>query len=568
MNHHSDGQDRRRRKVHFAPNAITTLEVSDQFAVRCRLGVIEEANSAAASFLGIDGTARLIGCSLMDFVTADYRPVIGELLDLRVVELAPIPLMLRLPSGETRHAEIKIHPARELGAGSAIVTLRDLGAQTKLAMRARRMDTLFRLLVDNAMHMICRCQGDRVVYVNRAGRDLLAHAADHGEVDWAIWDFFDEPYRGLFQEDPAILLEESGILPVRFRRRDGRAIDVQIRITRLQDDEGHAGEYMLEARDITGQNRAVAALKTMNETLERRVTDRTAELAIQKGFLERLLSAMPNPVWWKDLDGCYRGFNPAFSALMGASDESWIGRRIEDVAPGEHVALSKLRDEQALSGPPIAYEMTLNGHQPPRHFLVNKTAWLDEQGSPAGLIGVMVDISRQKSLETELRKLATTDALTGVFNRRHFMEESQEMTAVARRHQRDLSVMMLDIDHFKRINDTFGHPVGDLAIRALASTCAGMLRGSDILGRLGGEEFAICLPETDAAGAMILAERIRNAIAAIKVEAGDRIVTFTGSIGVATLVPDDMSVEQPLARADQALYVAKNSGRNRVVAAE
>jgi diguanylate cyclase (GGDEF)-like protein/PAS domain S-box-containing protein len=556
--------ERRTRKVQFASNAITTLEVSDHFAALCRFGRVIEANSAAARFFGFNDTKGLIGCDLRDFVADDYRAVLSELLDLKVVELALIPLPVQLPDGHTREAEIKVHPARELGDGCAIVTLRDLAVQNRLAQQARQMDALSRLLVDNAMHMICRCRGERVIYINRAGRDLVHHRSDSGEVDWPVWTFFDEPYRSLFQEDLSALLDEDGIVPVRFRRLDGEAIDVQVRITRLPM-QGDDTQFMLEARDITGQNRAVSALRTMNETLERRVADRTAELDIQKSFLERLLEAMPNPVWWKDLNGCYRGFNSAFARLMSARQEDWVGRSIEDVAPGEHVALSKIRDEQALTGPPIAYEMELQRAGGPLQFLVNKTAWLDDRKQPAGLIGVMIDISRQKSLENELRRLATTDAMTGTFNRRHFMEQAEEMVAVARRHGRALTVMMLDIDHFKRINDTFGHPVGDEAIKALASTCAGGLRGSDILGRLGGEEFAICLPETDLHGCLILAERMREAVEAICVHTEGHEVRFTSSIGVAALSPTDSGIDLLLARADQALYRAKNGGRNRVV---
>ncbi|CAA7616516.1 FOG: GGDEF domain [Magnetospirillum sp. LM-5] len=557
--------ERRKRKVQFSDNAIVTLEVTDQFAARCRFGTVEEANSAAARFLGVAQLEGLLGRSLLDFIADDYRPVIQELLDLHVVELDPIPLMIHTPDGKSREAEIKIHPARELGDGSAIVTLRDLAAQTRAAMQARRMDALFRSLVDNAMHMICRCHGERVVYINSSGRDLIGLSPDDGEANWPIWTFFDEPYRSLFHEDLSALLDETGIVPVRFRRIDGSAIDVQVRITRLPDEDNDI-EFMLEARDITGQNKAVSALRAMNDSLERRVAERTSELNIQKGFLERLLTAMPNPVWWKGLDGRYLGFNNAFATLLNADSDTWVGRSIEDVAPGDHVALSKARDEQALNGPPIAYEMELQAGDGKRQFLVNKTAWLNERQQPAGLIGVMVDISRQKDLENELRRLATTDALTGTFNRRHFMEQAAEMVAVARRHHRAASVMMLDIDHFKRINDTYGHPVGDLAIKALATTCMGALRGSDILGRLGGEEFAICLPETDLTGCRILAERMREAVAAICVEADGHQVRFTASIGIAGLEEADHSVDIVLARADQALYRAKNGGRNRVVA--
>jgi diguanylate cyclase (GGDEF)-like protein len=125
---------------------------------------------------------------------------------------------------------------------------------------------------------------------------------------------------------------------------------------------------------------------------------------------------------------------------------------------------------------------------------------------------------------------------------------------------------MLDIDHFKRINDTFGHPVGDEAIKAMATTCAEAIRTIDHLGRLGGEEFAVILPDTDLAAALLVAERIRAAVAAIAIPAETANVIFTTSIGVAEQTPSDSSVESLLSRADAALYAAKNGGRNKVVA--
>ncbi|TAN61961.1 MAG: GGDEF domain-containing protein, partial [Magnetospirillum sp.] len=131
---------------------------------------------------------------------------------------------------------------------------------------------------------------------------------------------------------------------------------------------------------------------------------------------------------------------------------------------------------------------------------------------------------------------------------------------------RPLSGLMLDIDHFKRINDTFGHPVGDLAIKAMADACADAIRAIDALGRLGGEEFAIVLPDTELAAAVMVAERIRAAVSQIAIATDKEPVTFTTSIGVAQLTEADLSVEALLSRADAALYGAKNSGRNKVVA--
>ncbi|XLZ72171.1 GGDEF domain-containing protein [Massilia sp. SR12] len=164
----------------------------------------------------------------------------------------------------------------------------------------------------------------------------------------------------------------------------------------------------------------------------------------------------------------------------------------------------------------------------------------------------------------ELTRLASTDSLSGLANRRHFMESGQREMARARRHKRPLAVLMLDIDHFKRINDTFGHAAGDKVIEQVAQACRARTRNIDLAGRLGGEEFALLLPETGATAAQVLAERIRHAIATLDARQHGLPFPVSVSIGIAVLEAGDASLEALLARADQVLYRAKSLGRNQV----
>ena len=189
-----------------------------------------------------------------------------------------------------------------------------------------------------------------------------------------------------------------------------------------------------------------------------------------------------------------------------------------------------------------------------------------------GRLEAELSLSRQElqhraQVEVELRRWATTDALTGMANRRHFLELCEREMQRAQRYGRPMTVAIFDVDLFKRINDGFGHATGDRALRALAQTTQASLRETDHAGRLGGEEFGLLLPETDLAGATELAERLRAAIAAIRLEAGGRAVPLTVSIGLAGLSPADPSVDALFARADQAMYRAKQSGRDRVAVA-
>ncbi|MBK8522954.1 MAG: GGDEF domain-containing protein [Betaproteobacteria bacterium] len=165
----------------------------------------------------------------------------------------------------------------------------------------------------------------------------------------------------------------------------------------------------------------------------------------------------------------------------------------------------------------------------------------------------------------ELQHLATTDLMTGINNRHHFLSLLYHEFARGRRYKAPLSLMVLDLDFFKQINDGYGHAAGDAALKMFASAATDCLRGMDVIGRLGGEEFGILLPSTAVDQAEAVAERIRVAVAKIAIDTDLGTVRFTTSIGVAQSQEEDESVDVLLARADAALYAAKAAGRNRVV---
>ena len=190
----------------------------------------------------------------------------------------------------------------------------------------------------------------------------------------------------------------------------------------------------------------------------------------------------------------------------------------------------------------------------------------------AGMIaiyGFMTDHSRRRlfGVKAELLRIARTDGLTNVFNRRFFIEMAGREVARSKRYNHPICCMMLDIDHFKNINDTFGHQAGDEVLKEMAKASVSAIREIDIFGRLGGEEFAIALPETDIDDAMNLAERIRQMLDQLEMGADDKHIAITVSIGVAVLTSTDDTIESILKRADEALYRAKSSGRNKVLAA-
>jgi diguanylate cyclase (GGDEF)-like protein len=166
----------------------------------------------------------------------------------------------------------------------------------------------------------------------------------------------------------------------------------------------------------------------------------------------------------------------------------------------------------------------------------------------------------------QVQKLAITDELTGMNNRRHFFDLAQAEFARTERFARPLSLMMLDLDHFKRINDTFGHPIGDVVLQSVARLCLNNVRQIDIMGRYGGEEFILLLPETDSPSAVQAAERLRTLVERKDIETPKGSLSVTISIGVATLTEGIKSLEKLIDQADEALLQAKGEGRNRVIA--
>ena len=172
-----------------------------------------------------------------------------------------------------------------------------------------------------------------------------------------------------------------------------------------------------------------------------------------------------------------------------------------------------------------------------------------------------------KRAQIQLQEQATTDSLTGIFNRRHFLELAEREFQRTLRYKDDLSLLMIDLDFFKKVNDHHGHAAGDKVLIGFTDICRKNLREIDIFGRLGGEEFAILLPQTSINEAKITAERLRSLVAQSDMDTGNQKLRMTISIGVASLKPEEDKLSAVLKRADDAVYEAKRNGRNQVALA-
>jgi diguanylate cyclase (GGDEF)-like protein len=263
-------------------------------------------------------------------------------------------------------------------------------------------------------------------------------------------------------------------------------------------------------------------------------------------------------------------FNPAAAALLAGIHRKNIGRVVPDL-------LTQVPDlERALASAQGSVEVSLELAEIVRTYEVRSwplfqttraadAVTVPDDRRPVGSAVIFADVTNQVRLREELRQNAETDSLTGIANRRRFHQALEiECMRYTRGHS-PFSLLLLDLDFFKTVNDRFGHPVGDVVLRRVAQRLHGCLRKTDLLARYGGEEFSVLLPETRADGAGVIAERMRMAVCQAPVEVEGLQIPMTISVGIAGHTTDE-EVDSPilLKRADLALYRAKALGRNRV----
>ena len=285
-------------------------------------------------------------------------------------------------------------------------------------------------------------------------------------------------------------------------------------------------------------------------------------------FSERNMSEAMNyvdaAVYMKDRQGRFIYANSALLRLRGI-DIAALGKR-NGKNVWAHLSSESLNesDQRVFQvGERTREEIIVGSGENQTVYLESKYPLFNKKGHIVGLIGISTDVTELFALRQELEQATRTDELTGLYNRRAFFEFADIGLANARRHGRPLSLMIIDIDHFKRINDLFGHPVGDRVLEDVAARMSSAIRDVDRLARIGGEEFAVLLPETDIEQALDIGSRIRLALQPIPLQGGASVKP-TVSIGLATLHPEDQSIHNLYQRADEALYRAKASGRDKI----
>lgn len=295
-----------------------------------------------------------------------------------------------------------------------------------------------------------------------------------------------------------------------------------------------------------------------------------------KNIYRTLLDNIPQRVFFKDMDSVYHSCNKPFAQDLGITPEEIVGKTDFDFLPSE-LAHKYLEDDRRIieTGKPeeIEKKYIKNGKEIVVQLLLIPLR--DEYEVIFGILGVYWDVTARKCAEKELQEanrrlqeMADTDTLTGLSNRRRFFEDLEQELLRIQRYGGALSLAMFDVDHFKGINDIYGHQLGDATLVEIASIMKATARGTDFVARLSGDEFIILMPNTEIVGAVDAAKRVLKKIALTRITRNNRVIPVTVSGGISVSHGNDGSTAASLIHlADRALYAAKLSGRNRVKAA-
>lgn len=305
------------------------------------------------------------------------------------------------------------------------------------------------------------------------------------------------------------------------------------------------------------------------------LVDRSEQLKVEtefrnsSSFYHNLFEKLPLPYQSLDIEGNLIAVNQTWLDFLGYEEDEVIGRFFGDFMTESSLQLlgvtfEKFKREGYVSSP--IFETKRKGSDEPLIVTINGRVERDAAERFIRTHCVLTDVTQRIKAERELQQRAFFDGLTGVFNRDHFYQLANTQFASARRNGFPLTLLMLDVDHFKRINDSYGHAAGDTVLKTLAKSFPNTLREQDISGRVGGEEFAILLPKTNQKNGVQIAERLRLTLAQQLIPMENQAtINITVSMGVAHLIDADTSFDSLMKRADKALYRAKHLGRNQTI---
>ncbi len=369
------------------------------------------------------------------------------------------------------------------------------------------------------------------------------------------------------------------------KKKNGELYWESATISPVKDEYGAITNFLAVKEDITERREAeealqksAAELELINRQLEMSVGNAN-EMAAQALLAAELIresearyravfDTANDAIIGTDSAGNIMDWNFGAERIFGYSKSEACGQPITLLLPARHQAGHLSGMERVLTGgEKHVIDKTVemegrrkDGSEFPLELSLSEWQMADQKFFAA----VIRDITERKRLKEELQQQAATDELTGIFNRRYFQKLAIGELKRANRLNRSLAIAVIDIDHFKRVNDTFGHAAGDQVLMAFTKICQRNIREIDMFARFGGDEFALLLPEANYEQAYVVIERIRLAVEAQPIEIDGKFVSITISVGIANLSGDQEAFDHLLSQADQALYRAKEAGRNQI----
>lgn len=401
-------------------------------------------------------------------------------------------------------------------------------------------------LVETASNLFAICIDDKIYYMNSAGLSLMEASSQDEVVGLDFVDLVHADYKEYLSYGLEMLAEEEGSIPLKLLTLKGGALDAKLMINELVI--GSQMAYIIEVQNITEYKRASEAVRDREHRLK------------------SILNTVTEGILTFGSDGVIQTFNPAAEKTFGCSSQDAIGKHLECLMSEQtKQTYCEFLKRRILTGKSVMMGKLweIEGyHSEKGSFPMEMTVTKLQVGSEEIYTAVFRDITERKQSEERIRHLAHHDSLTGLPNRHLFQDRLNHAIKVAKRYDKALVVMFVDLDKFKPINDTLGHEAGDFVLQEIARRFRKIVRDSDTVARIGGDEFVILLEELDTSdpGPMV-AEKILESMEE-PILAGGRKCHLGASIGISRFPVDAMESDDLMRCADEAMYAVKTAGRN------
>ncbi len=458
----------------------------------------------------------------------------------------------------------------------AIESFKDITERRRAEEKLQESELKFRAIFDQAAVGVCLTETMtcRLLQANKKYWDIIGYSEDE-ITNGLTFQEITHPDDLTPNLDKLRLLQNNKIhvysMEKRYVRKNGATIWVNLTVSPMWKPGERPTQHIAVIEDITLRKDAEKQMHRLNAELQqsREMYKKQYKEARETGELyQSLLKSTLDPIVTYNTQSQVMFVNKAFEHTFGWSLDELLKGVI--YTPDSEKEITRQHVEKVIrDGIPIKNFETARLTKLGQLLQVNISAsrFNDHEGNPAGMVVILRDISEQKILEDKLKMMASTDPLTGAYNRRSFFEKGNNELIRTKRYLRPFGFLMIDVDYFKKINDAYGHHMGDHVLKKLVSCSHNILRETDQFGRLGGEEFAVILPETDKDASLTTAHRFLMELSKIRIPSDSGTIQFTVSIGLAMFEKDDDTLETIMGRADAALYKAKGTGRNRVVTA-